>query len=65
MEKLKRLKIAMIEKGIKNYSELGNLLGISRQEVHSFTKTLQTGKPKEETLQKYADVLGITVDKLK
>lgn len=65
MEKLKRLKIAMIEKGIKSYSELGTLLGISRQEVHSFTKTLQTGKPKEETLQKYADVLGITVDKLK
>ena len=65
MEKAKLIKIAMVKKNIKNFSELATIMGEKRQNVQMFMKTLQTGKPREETLNKYAKVLDIPVEKLK
>lgn len=65
MEKVKLIKIAMIEKNIKNFSELATIMGEKRQNVQMFMKTLQTGKPREESLMKYSKVLDIPIEKLK
>lgn len=57
-------KVALAKNKMTQY-DLAEKLGISQGTVNGFIKTLKAGgKPQAATAQKYADALGIPVEKL-
>ena len=60
----KILKKAMEEKKIR-YTDLAEKLNVPASTVTIFFKTLQTGRPRKETLQKYCDILEVNIEDLK
>lgn len=63
MSKVDNFYKALAKKGWTQ-KDLAKEAGVSGASVHSFVRTLKSGKPQPATAKKYADKLGIDVEKL-
>ena len=65
MDKRAKLLLTTMAKKKLSQKELGEKLGITQQAVKNFIGVLEKGsKPRFSTAQKYAEVLGLDVEKL-
>lgn len=62
-EREKNFKAAMAKKKL-NPNSLSIEMGVTRQAVYSFMRSLKNGNPQVATAQKYAEALNVPVEKI-